>query len=372
MSTSTTSLEKIPCLDLRGQHQQIRKEVFEAFERVYDQTAFSGGPFVEEFEKKFADFCGARFAVGVNNGTTALHLAMLALGIGEGDEVIVPANTFIATAWGVSYTGATPVFVDCDPVTWELDASLIESRITSRTKAVVGVHLYGQPFDIESVQSICRRHNLHLIEDAAQAQGATYRGQRIGVFGEMACFSFYPGKNLGACGEAGGITTQNEAYVKHLHSLRNHGSVVRYYHDEIGYNYRMGGLEGASLTVKLKYLANWNERRREIASRYHEGIVNARVRMQEQPEWAGSVYHLFVVTTEDRDGFIRHLNDRQIFPGLHYPVPCHLQKAYAHLGYRPGDCPQSEYLASHCASLPMYAEMTDEMVDRVVDAVNAW
>ena len=199
---------------------------------------------MEEFEKEFASFCGTTYAVGVNNGTTALHLAMLALGIGPGDEVIIPANTFIATAWGVSYTGAVPVFVDCDPDTWEIDPSKLEEKINSKTKAVIGVHLYGQPFDIDKVQAVCKKHRLWLVEDAAQAQGATYLGKPIGGFGEMACFSFYPGKNLGACGEAGGITTNNPNYYKHLQSLRNHGSIVRYYHDEIGFNMRMGGLEG--------------------------------------------------------------------------------------------------------------------------------
>jgi dTDP-4-amino-4,6-dideoxygalactose transaminase len=201
--------KKITCLDLKGQHQQIKKEVFEAFEKVYEKTAFSGGPFVEEFEKAFAVFCQAKYAVGVSNGTTALHLAMLTLGIGVGDEVIIPANTFIATAWGVSHAGATPVFVDCDADTWEIDVLKIEEKITSRTKAVIGVHLYGQPFDIGGVEAVCKKHHLKFIEDAAQAQGAYYKNQPVGGFGEMACFSFYPGKNLGACGEAGGITKKN-------------------------------------------------------------------------------------------------------------------------------------------------------------------
>jgi dTDP-4-amino-4,6-dideoxygalactose transaminase len=364
--------KKIPCLDLKGQHQQIKKEVFEAFEKVYEQTAFSGGSFVEAFEKSYAAFCGTNYAVGLNNGTTALHLAMLALGIGSGDEVIIPANTFIATAWGVSYTGAIPVFVDCDPNTWEIDASKIEAAITPKTKAVTGVHLYGQPFDIRAVEAICKKHKLHLIEDAAQAQGATYHGIPVGGFGAMACFSFYPGKNLGACGEAGGITTNNEDYCKHLQSLRNHGSLIRYYHDEIGYNMRMGGLEAASLSVKLKYLPSWNGRRKEIAKKYHAALKNPKIKMQVQPEGHDSVFHLFVITTEDRDQLTRYLNEKNIFPGLHYPVPCHLQKAYAGLGYKTGDFPQSEYLAAHCLSLPMYAELTDEEVDYVINTLNSY
>jgi dTDP-4-amino-4,6-dideoxygalactose transaminase len=364
--------KRINCLDLKGQHQQIKKEVFAAFEKVYEQTAFSGGPFVEEFEKDFALFCNTRYAVGVNNGTTALHLAMLTLGIGAGDEVIIPANTFIATAWGVSYTGAIPVFVDCDPVTWEIDASKLEEKITAKTKAVIGVHLYGQPFDINAVQEICKKHDLFLVEDAAQAQGAFYAGKPVGGFGEMACFSFYPGKNLGACGEAGGLTTNNAGYHKHLQSLRNHGSTVRYYHDEIGYNMRMGGLEGASLSIKLKYLPSWNKRRKEIAARYQAGITNPKIKMQVQPKGHESVFHLFVITTDNREEITKFLNDRNIFPGLHYPVPCHLQKAYAGLGYKTGDFPNSEYLANHCLSLPMYAELADEEVDFVINTLNSY
>ncbi len=364
--------KKIPCLDLKGQHQQIKQEVFAAFEKVYENTAFSGGPFVEEFEKSFASFCNSKYAVGVNNGTTALHLAMLALGIGAGDEVIIPANTFIATAWGVTYTGATPVFVDCDPDTWEIDPTKIEAKITSKTKAIIGVHLYGQPFDIDAVSAICKKHKLFLIEDAAQAQGAVYKGVKAGTSGEMACFSFYPGKNLGACGEAGGITTNNESYYKHLQSLRNHGSTVRYYHDEVGFNMRMGGLEGASLSIKLKYLPSWNARRQQIAKRYQSEIKNPKVKMQVQPAGHESIFHLFVITTENRDEMMKYLNSKNIFPGLHYPVPCHLQKAYSNLGYKKGDMPNSEYLAEHCLSLPMYAELTDEDVSYVIKQVNSY
>jgi len=364
--------EKIPCLDLRGQHQQVKKELFEAFEKVYENTSFSGGPFVEEFENNFAAFCQTKYAVGLNNGTSALHLAMIALGIGPGDEVILPANTFIATAWGVSYTGAKPVFVDCTSDTWQLDVAKIEEKITPNTKAIIGVHLYGQPFDIDAVQSICRKHKLFLLEDAAQAHGARYKETPVGGFGEMACFSFYPGKNLGACGEAGGISTNGDAYHKHLHSLRSHGSILRYYHDELGFNMRMGGLEASSLNVKLKYLPDWNRRRREIALRYQKGISNEYIQLQTQPDWAESVYHLFVITTKDRERLMKYLNGNNIFPGLHYPVPCHLQKAYEHLGYKEGDCPQAEYLAKHCLSLPMFAELSDEEVDYVIEVLNAY
>jgi len=369
MITEAKLQRKINCLDLRQQHQKIKKEIFELFEKVYETTSFSGGPYVEQFEKDFASFCGTTHAVGVNNGTSALHLAMLALGVGAGDEVIVPANTFIATGWGVSHTGATPVFVDCTPDTWEIDVSKIEERITAKTKAIIGVHLYGQPFDVDGVKEICARHDLFLVEDAAQAQGAEYKGLVVGGFGDMACFSFYPGKNLGACGEAGGITTNNQAYYDHLLSLRNHGSTVRYYHDEIGFNMRMGGLESASLIIKLKYLNEWNNRRREIAKVYQQGITNPKIKMQAQPSWSNSIYHLFVVTSENRDHLNKYLNEHNIFPGLHYPVPCHLQKAYRHLEYKKGDCPNAEYLAQHCLSLPMYAELTDEEVNYVIDVL---
>ena len=359
----------IPCLDLKGQHAQVKEEIFESFEKVYEQTAFSGGPFVAEFEKNFADYIGSDYAIGVNNGTVALHLAMISLGIGEGDEVIIPANTFIATAWGVSHAGATPVFVDCDE-TWNIDSTKIEAAITKKTKAVIGVHLYGQPFDVDSVKAICDKHGIFMIEDAAQAQGARYKGKTVGVFGEMACYSFYPGKNLGACGEAGGLTTNNPSYDTHLRSLRNHGSTVRYFHDEIGYNYRMGGLEGASLTVKLKYLEGWNNRRREIAERYRHEINNPKITMQVKPDWADGINHLFVITTENKDTFVKYLAEHQISAAFHYPVPCHLQKAYASLGHKKGDFPIAEYLAEHCVSLPMFAELTNEEVNKVIETIN--
>ena len=363
-------MNKINCLDLLKQHNQIKDEVFEVFEKVYNETAFSGGKYVEKFENEFANFCNVKYAVGINNGTSALHIALLALGIGPGDEVIIPTNTFISTAWGVTYTGAIPVFVDCNKDTWEIDLDSIQTKINERTKAIIGVHLYGMPFDIDSVLAIAKKHNLFLVEDAAQAQGARYKGKTVGGFGEMACFSFYPGKNLGACGEAGGITTNNEVYQKHLNSLRNHGSMVRYYHDEVGFNMRMGGLEGASLQVKLKYLEGWNNRRREIAKMYHAGIKNTKIKMQTQPQWADSIYHLFVVTTDEKDKFVKHLQANNVNPGFHYPVPCHLQKAYSSLNYKVGDFPNSEYLASHCVSLPMYAELSNDDVNKVIDAIN--
>ncbi len=364
--------DTISCLDLKKQHQQIKEEVFHAFEKVYDNAAFSGGTFVDELELRFTAFCSTKYAIGVNNGTSALQLAIIALGIGNGDEVIVPANTFIATAWGVSYSGATPVFVDCTPDTWQIDVNAVEERINAKTKAIIGVHLYGQPFDVTGIQALCAKHDLHFIEDAAQAQGAKFLDRPVGSFGELACFSFYPGKNLGACGEAGGITTNSDTIYKQLLSLRNHGSLTRYFHDEIGYNMRMGGLEAASLQVKLNYLPTWNLQRKTIAARYQSEIYNPKITMQAQPDWADSVYHLFVVCTNDREGLSEFLRKHHINAGLHYPVPCHLQKAYSHLQYESGACPNAEYLAQHCLSLPMYAELSDAEVTYIIDIVNSF
>jgi dTDP-4-amino-4,6-dideoxygalactose transaminase len=362
----------IPCLDLSEQHILLKDEIFKEFEKVYEKTAFSGGVFVEEFEKNYSEYIGVNYAVGVANGTISLHLAMLVLGIGAGDEVIVPANTFIASAWGVSHAGATPVFVDCDKDTWQIDVTKIERLITPQTKAIIGVHLYGQPFDVESVKLLCQKYNLFLIEDAAQAQGARYKAENVGGFGDLACFSFYPGKNLGACGEAGGLTTNNLDYLKKLQSLRNHGSTQRYFHDEVGYNYRMGGLEAASLNVKLKYLEDWNNKRRSIAKIYKSEINNPLIRMQLTPDWSDGVYHLFVVTTENRDGFVEYLKSNGIVAAFHYPHPCHLQKAYAQLNYKEGDMPNSEYLAKHCVSLPMFPELKEEEVNHVIKTVNSY
>lgn len=359
----------IQTLDLKKQLQQVKVEIFEAFEKVYEKSAFAGGEFVEQFEKSFAEYSDSAYCVGVSNGTTALHLAHLALGIGEGDEVIVAANTFIASAWGISHAGATPVFVDCDD-SWNIDITKIEAAITSRTKAIIGVHLYGQTCDLSALRTLCDEHKLYLIEDAAQAHGAYFENRRVGSWGDLACFSFYPGKNLGACGEAGGITCQNQTYYEHLLSLRNHGSKVRYFHDEIGYNYRMGGLEGASLSVKLKYLDTWNQSRKAIAQRYLTEINNPKITFQHKPDWADSVFHLMVVTVEDKEKFVQHLKDSGINPAFHYPVPCHLQKAYSFLNYSIGSMPKAEYLASHAVSLPMYAELSEEEITTVIKALN--
>jgi dTDP-4-amino-4,6-dideoxygalactose transaminase len=362
----------IPCLDLQRQYRQIREEVETALRNVCQQTAFASGPFVQQFEDHFADFCQTKFSVAVNSGTSALHLALRILDIQAGDEVIVPANTFIATAWAVSYVNATPVFVDCSADTWNIDVQAVKTHLTPKTKAIIGVHLYGQPCDIDALQEIASDHQVYFIEDGAQAHGALYKTCPVGGFGEMGCFSFYPGKNLGAYGEGGAVTTNNLGYAQHMKSLRNHGSTERYYHDEIGYNMRMDGFQGAILGVKLRYLSEWNTRRKQIARMYQQGISNPKITMQNQPDWADSAYHLFVITTENRDRLIEYLQQHNIFPGLHYPVPCHLQKAYTHLDYQRGDCPNAEYLADHCLSLPMFAELSDEEVEKVITVLNAF
>lgn len=363
---------KVPFFDLKRQYLKLKPEIDEAIGKVLNDTAFSGGPYSEAFEKDFAAYIGARHAAGVGSGTDALHLAMRALGLGPGDEVILPANTFIATAWSVSYVEAAPVFADCDPDTWNIDPKSVEDKITRKTKAIIGVHLYGQPFDVDEVKRIADRQGIKLVEDCAQAHGARYKGVKAGAFGEMGAFSFYPGKNLGAYGEAGAVTTNSAEHAAAIKALRNHGSKVRYYHDTLGFNMRMDGIQGAVLGVKLRYLDEWNARRKEIASVYRENIKNPKIKLQARPEWAESVYHLFVITTKDRDALKKHLEKNDIWPGIHYPVPCHLQKAYSHLGHKRGDFPNTESLAEGCLSLPMFPEMTDGEAAKVVEVLNKY
>lgn len=359
-------------IDLSRDYQKHKAEYMEAIMAVCEETAFSGGRFADRFDKEFAEFCKVPYAAGVNNGTSALHCAMMALGIGEGDEVIVPANTYIATAWGVTYTGAVPVFVDCTPDTWEIAPDRIEEKITDRTKAILGVHLYGQPFAFREVKEIADRHGLYVVEDCAQAHGALYEGKMVGSLGELGCFSFYPGKNLYAFGEGGSVTCKKKEYFDAITTYKNQGCKVRYYHDVIGYNYRLEGIQGAVLSVSLKYLPEWTKRRKEIGRQYHNEIVNPLITMQTHPENTDPVFHLFVVTVEDADHLIAYMDERGIECNKHYPVPCHLQKAYKNLNYKMGDCPNAEYLAAHCVTLPMFPEMTEEEVQMVIDACNAY
>lgn len=360
----------IPFLDLKRQYQTIKSEIEPAIQTVIDNTAFSGGVFVEKFEKEFADYCGVQYCSGVNSGTSALHLALLALDIGADDEVILPANTFIATAWAPAYVGATPVFADCDPNTWNIDIDSVISKITSKTKAIIGVHLYGCPFDVKPLVELCVEHNIALVEDAAQAHGATYRGKAIGGLGTIACFSHYPGKNLGAYGEGGAVTSNNSELIQRINLLKNHASHSKYEHHEVGYNMRMDGIQAAVLGVKLRHLDEWNNKRKSIAKRYNGEINNPKIKMQLICENDSSSYHLFVITTLNRDDFTKHLEQNNIGFGYHYPIPCHLQKAFAHLNYKTGSLPSSEYHANHCVTLPMFAELTDDEVTKVIEVIN--
>ena len=359
-------------IDLSRDYIKHKEAYMNAITAVCNDTAFSGGKFADEFDKKFAKYIGVKYAQGVNNGTSALHCAMLALGIGPGDEVIVPANTYIATAWGVTYSGATPVFVDCTCDTWEIDASKIEEKITDKTKAIIGVHLYGQPFDFDAVNDIAKKYNLFVVEDCAQAHGALYKDKMVGGLGELGCFSFYPGKNLYAFGEGGSVTCNNKKYNDYINILKNQGCEIRYYHDVVGYNYRLEGIQGAVLSVGLDLLPGWTERRREIGWKYIEKINNPLITMQVHPENTTPVFHLFEIQVENPDHFISYMNEKNIECNRHYPVPCHLQKAYAKLGYKKGDCINAEQLAEHCVTLPLFPEMTDEEVECVIYACNKY
>lgn len=359
-------------IDLGRNYRNHKEEYLKAIEEVCEETAFSGGRFADRFDREFAEYIGVKAASGVNNGTSALQLAMLALGIGAGDEVIVPANTYIASAWGPTYTGATPVFVDCTADTWEIDPDKIEERINDNTKAILGVHLYGQPFEYNRVKEIADRYGLYVVEDCAQSHRARYEGRMTGGLGDLGCFSFYPGKNLYAFGEGGSVTSDHAEYIDYINILKNQGCKVRYYHDAVGYNMRMEGIQGAVLSVSLKYLEEWTRRRQEIGWRYIREITNPLLQMQAHPANTEPVFHLFVITVPEAERFIAYMEGKGIECNRHYPVPCHLQKAYAHLGYQRGDCPNAEYLAEHCVTLPLFPEMTDAEVGMVIRECNAF
>jgi len=357
---------KINFLDLKAQYATIKDEIDDAIRKVVENTAFAAGPFVKEFEEAFAAAHGARFCVGVNSGTSALHAAMMALGIGPGDEVIVPANTFFATPEAVSLTGATPVFVDCEDRYSNIDPEKIEAAITPRTKAIIPVHLYGQPAQLDRVKDVATRHSLELVEDCAQAHIAEYKGKPVGTTGIMGCFSFYPGKNLGAYGEGGAILTNDENLYKKLMALRDHGSSKKYYHDFIGHNYRMEGIQGAILRVKLHHLNDWVDARRRNADLYREYLKGIEeIVLPEEMADARHVYHLFVVRASRRDELQAFLGEHQIYTGIHYPIPCHLQKAYEGMTPGKGSCPVSEQYADEIVSLPMFAELTEEEIKTV-------
>jgi dTDP-4-amino-4,6-dideoxygalactose transaminase len=359
----------VPFVDLRSQYDSIAEELKASVLRALDSQTYVLGPEVEAFEEEFAAYCGVGYAVGVNSGTAALHLALLALGVGPGDEVITVANTFIATAEAISAASATPVFVDVDPHTYLMDPSLLEAAITPRTRAIIPVHLYGQVAEMDAIRAVADGHNIPIVEDACQAHGATYRGQRAGSLGAIGCFSFYPSKNLGAVGEAGMAVTNSPALAQGMRTLRDHGQAQRYYHDVVGYNYRMSALQGAALRVKLPHLDEWNARRHAHAQRYTSLLAELPVVTPVEAPASQSVYHLYVVRVSDRDALRDHLAVQDIGTGIHYPVPIHLQAAYADLGYGPGVLPVTEAAAGQIVSLPMYAELSDGQIEAVVEAI---
>jgi dTDP-4-amino-4,6-dideoxygalactose transaminase len=360
----------IPFLDLKAQYAGIKAELDEAVLKVLGSGRYILGEEVAAFEREFAAYCGARHAIAVNTGTSALHLSLLAEGVGPGDEVITVPFTFVATVSAICYTGARAVFVDIDPVTFNMDLTKLEAAISSRTKAIVPVHLYGQMADMDPIMEIAGRYGIAVIEDACQAHGAAYRGQRAGSIGISGCFSFYPGKNLGGCGEGGIVVTSDDDRMKAIRMLRDWGQEKRYHHVMKGFNFRMDAIQGAALRVKLRHLECWTEARRRCARTYSSLLAGSRqVVVPTEAPGRRHVYHIYALRTADRDGLQRRLQAKGIESGLHYPIPVHLQEAHADLGYRAGDFPQAESAAAEVLSLPIYPEMTDGQVAEVAAAV---
>jgi dTDP-4-amino-4,6-dideoxygalactose transaminase len=353
----------VPYFDLKAQYGGIRDEILGALDRACRDAAFILGPEVALFEREFATYCEAKHCVALNSGTSALHLALLAAGVGPGDEVITTPNTFIATAEAISYTGARPVFVDIDPATANLDPARVERAVTNRTKAIIPVHLYGRPADLDALVEIGQRRRLPVIEDACQAHGARWRGRRVGGFGLAASWSFYPAKNLGAYGEAGALTTNDDRVAELTRALRDHGSTRRYYHDRIGWNYRMDGFQGAILRVKLRHLEAWTKRRLEITRLYRDRLTGSRVDWPRDDERGESAYHLFAVYVENRDAVRAALEARGVHTAIHYPVPVHRQDAYAWLGHGQGSFPHTERACERVMSMPLYPEMRLEQAE---------
>ncbi len=363
-------MANVPFLDLRAQYESIRNEVQAALREVCESCRFTQGPQVESFERSFATYCETEHCAAVNSGTSALHLAMRCLDIGPGDEVITVPMTFIATVWAISYVGATPVFVDIDPTTRTMDPTQLEDAITPKTKAILPVHLYGRPADMASILSIADRHGIPVVEDAAQAHGARFGGRRVGSLGRIGCFSFYPGKNLGGYGEGGALVTNDPAIAAKARMLRDHAQGERYRHETLGYNYRMDGFQGAVLDIKLRRLDEWNAARRRHASSYRSRLADIpSLTLPPIVAETESAWHLFVIESDRRDLLRRRLSEQHIDTGLHYPIPVHMQPAYAHLGLKPGSFPASERLAKRCLSLPMYAEITERQIDTVCSAI---
>lgn len=365
-------MQAIPFLDLKSQYNAIKTEVDEAALAALASTAYVLGPEVANFEQEFAAHQGTKHGIAVNTGTSALHVALLAAGVGAGDEVITVSMTFIATAAAITYTGATPVFVDVDPKTFTMDPSKIEAKITPRTKAILPVHLYGQSADMAAIMDIATRHGLMVIEDAAQAHGAEFQGKRVGGIGHISAFSFYPGKNLGAYGEGGIALTNDPDFAHKMKLLRDWGQTKKYHHDMLAFNYRMDGIQGAILRVKLRHLEAWTELRRARALQYQQLLANVQIRHCLEMPGRRHVYHIFSVFHPERHKLQAALLDAGIQSGLHYPIPVHLQKPYESLGYRAGDLPVTERTAREQLSLPMFAELTELQVERVVDSVRGF
>jgi dTDP-4-amino-4,6-dideoxygalactose transaminase len=360
---------QMPFVDLAAQYVAVAEEIDEAILKVLHGTDFILGRDVGLFEEEFAAFCEAEYAVGVDSGMSALELALRAYGIGSGDEVITAANTFIATALAISYTGATPVLVDVEPQTYTMDVSQLEGAITSRTKAIIPVHLYGHPADMDPVLEIAQQHGLVVIEDACQAHGAKYKGKCVGSLGHAAAFSFYPAKNLGAYGDGGMVVTNDERVAESLQMLRNYGQREKYHHLLRGYNHRLDTLQAAVLRVKLKYLDAWNAARRRHAQLYGELLAHSGVVTPVDADYAQSVYHVYVIRVEDRDGLRAYLDDKGISTGIHYPIPIHLQEAYRDLGYEKNSFPVTEEYAEQILSLPMYAELESNSIEYIASAI---
>ena len=362
----------IPLVDLVRQYRSIETDIRSAIDGVLERGVFILGDEVRKFEKEFADYCGADYGIGVGNGTSALMLALLGLGVGLGDEVIVPVNTFIATAEAVAFVGATPVFVDASPETFNLDLECVRSRITAKTKGIIAVHLYGQPVDMDALLELARPRGLFVLEDAAQAHGASYKGRSIGALADAACFSFFPAKNLGAFGDAGMVVTSRKDIADFVAKYRDHGRTEKYVHERLGVNTRLDELHAAVLRVKLRYLSDWVESRRHVAEQYRALLDPEVVTLPPAPEWSQSAYHLFVIQCANRDGLRKSLGVQGIAAGVHYPLPLHLQPAFAYLGLSKGSFPVAERMAESILSLPIFAELTDEEVARVSAGVNSF
>ena len=360
----------IPFLDLKGPYLELKEELDEAIARVVSSGWFVGGPEVDAFEAEYAAYCGATHCVGVANGLDALHLALRAMDVGPGDEVIVPSNTYIATWLAVSQCGATPVPVEPDARTCNIDPALIEAAITPATRVILPVHLYGQPADMAAILAIARQHGLRVLEDGAQAHGARYRSQRLGAHGDAVAWSFYPGKNLGAMGDGGAVTTNDAQLADRLRVLRNYGSRVKYVNEVQGTNSRLDPLQAAILRVKLAHLDDWNERRRAIAARYRQGLAGRGLSLPQVPDWAEPVWHLYVVQHPQRDALQQQLQAAGVGTLIHYPIPPHLQQAYAVAGFAQGQFPKAEQMASQCLSLPIGPHLADAQAGAVISAVN--